>query len=184
MSSPESGGTDRRARAEGPLRRLVRRLSQACLVIAVVQLGLLAGLVVLQVIARNGFDLGLPWADELARFCSLSLVFLSLPLLALRGRHVAVEMLPQVLGGRWRVIMAGISEIGVFVFCAFTLYGMQNYLARAGKFATPAMGMSNWLLYAPAAIGITLLLLVALLRLSDIARGRARYEDPQVSAQP
>ncbi|MGV8935852.1 MAG: TRAP transporter small permease [Allorhizobium sp.] len=137
--------------------------------VAVALLGLMAVLVVAQVVARNGFNLGLAWADELARFSSLALVYLAMPLLALRGQHVAVDMLPQLLGGKAKTAMAVAVEIGIFAFCAITLYGMQSYLMRAGKFATQAMGMSNWILYAPAAIGISLFALVALLRLVTIA---------------
>ena len=80
--------------------RLLSRLCEACMALAIALLAMVAILVVAQVVARNGFDLGLPWADELARFGGLALVFLSIPLLALRGQHVAVDLVPQLIGGR------------------------------------------------------------------------------------
>jgi TRAP-type transport system small permease protein len=144
------------------------RISRALMAIAIALLALMAILVVLQVVARNGFDLGLPWADELARFSSISLVYLSMPLLALRGQHVAVDMLPQLLGGRSKVVLAAIAEIGTAVFCITTLFGMHAYLIRAGKFSTQALGLSNWLFYAPSVVGVALFGLVSLLRLVEI----------------
>ena len=148
--------------------RLLSRLCETCMALAIALLAMVAILVVAQVVARNGFDLGLPWADELARFGGLALVFLSIPLLALRGQHVAVDLVPQLIGGRSQVVMAIVTEAGIFLFCAISLYGMYSYLSRAGKFATPAMGMSNWLFYAPAAIGLVLFACVAVLRLSRL----------------
>lgn len=162
----------------------ILHLSRALMAVAITLLALMAFLVVLQVVARNGFDLGLPWADELARFSSVGLVYLSIPLLALRGQHIAVDLLPQLLGGRSRLAMAIIVEIGILIFCAITLYGLQAYLMRAGKFATPAMGMSNWFFYAPAAIGITLFALVALLRLLQIAGGGRKDTESQIGGHP
>ena len=145
--------------------RLLSRICEACMALAIGLLAMVAILVIVQVVARNGFDLGLPWADELARFGGLALVFLSIPLLALRGLHVAVDLVPQLIGGRAQVAMAIATEVGILLFCVISLYGMHSYLSRAGKFSTPAMGMSNWLFYAPAAIGIALFACVAVLRL-------------------
>ena len=146
--------------------RLLSRICEACMALAIGLLAMVAILVIVQVVARNGFDLGLPWADELARFGGLALVFLSIPLLALRGLHVAVDLVPQLIGGRMQVAMGIATEVGILLFCVISLYGMHSYLSRAGKFATPAMGMSNWLFYAPATIGLILFACVAVLRLT------------------
>jgi C4-dicarboxylate transporter DctQ subunit len=64
--------------------------ARLCLVAAILSLALLSGLIVLQVGARNFFDMGMPWADELARYCGVALVYLCVPILAMRGQHVAV----------------------------------------------------------------------------------------------
>lgn len=145
--------------------RFLSRLCEACMALAIALLAMVSILVVVQVVARNGFDLGLPWADELARFGGLALVFMSIPLLALRGLHVAVDLVPQLIGGRAQLAMAIATEVGILLFCAISLYGMHSYLSRAGKFATPAMGMSNWLFYAPATVGLFLFACVAMYRL-------------------
>ncbi|SMD20869.1 TRAP transporter small permease subunit [Rhizobium sp. RU36D] len=134
-------------------------------------------------VIRNGFDIGLAWADELARFASLSLVYLAMPRLALRGQHIAIGMLPELLGGRIQTVMAIGVELGVLAFCTLTLYGTHAYLMRAGKFSTQAMSLSNWVFYAPATLGITLFALVAVLRLLKIA-GFGQSPDHQTGSHP
>jgi TRAP-type C4-dicarboxylate transport system permease small subunit len=152
---------------------LLERLAIACLMLSMAFLALMSALVVLQVICRNGFDLGLPWADELARFCGVSLVYLAVPLLGLRGDLIAVDMLVKALGGRMRQALCVLNELAVLGFCAVTLYGFQAFLARAAKFSTAAMSMPNWIFYAPALVGVALLAVVSILRLVILVSGTA-----------
>ncbi|MDK3074443.1 TRAP transporter small permease [Sedimentitalea sp. JM2-8] len=134
-------------------------------------LALMAGLVVLQVAARNFLDIGLPWADEMARFSCIGLVFLSVPLLAGRQSLVAVTMLPDALGpraGRWFQLLA---DIAAFAFAALLLWSFAEFLPRAGKFLTPAMRVPNWVYYSLALTGSLFLALVALDRIVATLRG-------------
>lgn len=139
--------------------------SGACRALAALLLALLTVLVVGGVAARNLADLGLPWVDELARFCGIALVYLTVPMLALRGQHVAVDMLPKALPPVPRLWLEKAAELAMLVFCALFLYALHLFLGRAGKFETPALGMSNWLFYAPPLVGFVLLALAALARL-------------------
>jgi len=146
----------------------LQAVSLACRTVAILLLALMALLIVAQVVGRNVFDLGMPWADEMARFSGIALVFLSVPLLALRGQHVAVDLVPMLLPQRFRRYVLAFIEIAITAFCLLTLYGFQSFLSRAGKFATPAIGIPNWLFYAPALLGFILLLAVSLLRLAGL----------------
>ncbi|PRD44774.1 TRAP transporter small permease [Phyllobacterium phragmitis] len=143
-------------------------VSLACRFAAILLLVLMASLVVGQVVGRNVFDLGMPWADELARFSGIALVFLCVPLLALRGQHVAVDLVPMMLPRRLRRYAFMLIETAILVFCLLTLYGFQSFLSRAGKFSSPAIGIPNWLFYAPALAGFVLLLLIAVVRLAGL----------------
>ncbi len=148
--------------------KVLETVSLACRSAAILLLALMALLIVGQVVGRNAFDLGMPWADELARFSGIALVFLCAPLLALRGQHVAVDLVPTMLQPRLRLYALALVEAAILVFCLLTLYGFQSFLSRAGKFSTPALGMSNWLFYAPALAGFVLLFLVAAVRLAGL----------------
>ncbi|WP_261384944.1 TRAP transporter small permease [Vannielia litorea] len=136
-------------------------------------LALMAGLVVLQVAARNFADVGLPWADELARFSCIGLVFLSVPLLAGRGSLVAVTMLPDMLGPRAARWFGLVSDVATFAFAALLLWSFAEFLPRAGKFLTPAMRVPNWVYYSLALTGSLFLALVALERIVTTLRGGA-----------
>ena len=151
--------------ARPPIDAVLSRAASILLYAGLMSLGLLTALVVAQVICRDAFDMGLPWADELARFCGVALVFLSLPRLLIDHGHIAVDLIPNALGPGKRAILMRINELLMVVFCGIMLVGLYKFLLRAGKFSTPAMGIPNWIYYLPAVLGIALFTLVALRRL-------------------
>lgn len=138
---------------------------RACRFAGVLALAAMSILVVLQIAGRNFFDLGLPWADELARFACVALVFLCVPSLAIRGQMVAVDLLKMALPDRSGRYLSVLVDLAVLTFAALTLYGFHSFLGRAGKFTTPATGMSNWIFYAPALAGFGLLALISIARI-------------------
>ncbi|MFG6666823.1 TRAP transporter small permease [Halomonas sp. HNIBRBA4712] len=148
--------------------RSLGRLSELFLAIAMALLVVITTLVVAQVVARNLFNTGLPWADEAARFAGISMVYLATPYLLFHGQHVAVTMLADVLSGLKRRLCLAMGELATLGFCALTLYGFYRFLLRAGRFASPALGIPNLWLYMPALISIALLAVVSLYRLSRL----------------
>ncbi|SEL36979.1 Tripartite ATP-independent transporter, DctQ component [Pacificibacter marinus] len=158
--------------SEASSRAFFARLT--CLGIAI-GMGLLAAiafLVVLQVAARNLFDMGLPWADELARFCCIGMVFLATPALAGRRVMVSVSMLPDAMNAAVRKWMILFADITTLVFSGFLLWGFAEFLPRAGKFLTPAMGVPNWFYYSLALCGSLLLAAIAITRITATLTGR------------
>ena len=154
-------------------RAILARLSHVGIWLAMALLALMAGLVVLQVAARNLADLGLPWADELARFSCIGVVFVGIPALAGRQALVAVTILPDMLGGRARTGFVLVSDIATLAFCGLLLWGFAHFLPRAGKFLTPALQLPNYFYYSLALLGSVFLGLVTLYRLGNLLRGRA-----------
>lgn len=170
-------GTAARVRRGGAL----ESLATICRNAAICLLALMSTLIMAQVVGRNLFGHGLPWADELSRLCGVALVFLTVPLLALRGEHVAVDMVPQLLPPAGRRLCAIIAELMVFAFSVITLWALWAFLSRAWKFATPTLGIPNWVSYAPAIIGFALLAAITTLRLITLFRGgeaRPQAEGP------
>ncbi|MHA7868643.1 MAG: TRAP transporter small permease [Salipiger thiooxidans] len=163
-----------------PGRASLARLVQCGIWLGMVLLALMAFLVVLQVAARNFLDLGLPWADELARFSCIGLVFLSVPCLAGRQVLVAVTMLPDMSPKGVRKAMTLIADLATLAFAALMLWSFAEFLPRAGKFLTPAMQVPNWIYYSLALTGSLFLAAVALTRVVSALRGRlpgAAYHD-------
>lgn len=133
--------------------------------VAMALVGLMTAFILAQVIGRNLFNIGLPWAEELARYAGLGVVYLAVPLLLLRGQHIQVDLLVNRLTGRPQQVLRIVNEGFVLAFCGFFLWGGWLFLKRAAHFSTAALGIPNWLYYLPAAVGTVLLTLVALARL-------------------
>lgn len=151
---------------------ILARLTRWGILTGMLLVASMAALVVLQVLARNFADVGLPWADELARFCGIGLVFLGVPALAGRGLMVSVTMLPDAVSPAARRGMALITDLATLTFAALLLWSFAEFLPRAGKFLTPAMRMPNWAYYALALIGSMLLFATALQRIVIALRGQ------------
>lgn len=134
-------------------------------------LALMSVLVIGQVVARNAFDLGLPWADELARFSGIALVYLAVPVLALRGEHIAVDIAVGLVPAPARRVLFLLTEGAVIAFAVLTLLALKAFLDRAGHFTTSALGMPNTAFYAPAVASMALLAVVALLRAVTLISG-------------
>jgi TRAP-type C4-dicarboxylate transport system permease small subunit len=147
--------------------QLARALAALCRyaeIAAIAALIAIVGLVLLQVVAREVLALGLPWADELARYFGLCVIFLVVPVLLVHDEHVKVDFLVRKLppGAQRGVGIA--NELLTVVFCALVLVAGWLFMQRAWKFSTPALGIPNLVYYLPAMIGMTLLLLVAIQR--------------------
>ena len=139
---------------------------------AMLLLAVMTAFILVQVTARNVFALGLPWAEELARYAGLGVVYLVVPLLLLQDKHIKVDLLLNRLKGRSARALNVVNELIVLAFALVFLWGGWLFLKRASQFSTAALGMPNWLYYLPAAMGMLLFALVAMLRLSRALRGQ------------
>jgi TRAP-type C4-dicarboxylate transport system permease small subunit len=157
------------ARAEGVLARLCLGFER----VAMALLAVMTAFLLVQVVARNLFALGLPWAEELARYAGLGVVYLAVPLLLLHGKHISVDLLPSRLRGRAAWLLQLANELVVLAFAASFLWGGWLFLQRAARFSTAALGIPNWLYYAPAALGMLLFAAVALLRVLQALQRKA-----------
>jgi TRAP-type transport system small permease protein len=154
------------------------RLVRLGLNVSIGLLLLISALVVTQILARNLFNVGWFWADELARFSGIALVYLSVPYLLYRGQHISVDLIAARLTGRLRQVSQIVNELVVIFFCAVTLYGFYSFLMRAARFSTPALGIPNLYYYLPALIGILLLAAISIHRLWLAMRGRELVDRP------
>ena len=149
---------------------LVERIARACEQVAIAALFAMTGLIMLQMIGRELFTLGLPEVDELARWSGLCLVYLTTPLLFLQGRHVSVDIVLNLLSPKWRRWAMVLIEALTVLFALAFLAGGYMFMQRAARFATPALGMPNLLFFAPALLGMALSLVAGWVRLVRLIR--------------
>ena len=164
----------------GPLPAAIHRLCRVAEAIAILALVAVVALIMLQTVAREIFVAGLPWADELARYAGLAIIFLAAPMLLLRGEHVTVDMLLGMMPDRARRVVTLGNEVLMVVFGAMYLIAGWQFMQRAARFSTPALGMPNLLFYLPAALGMALMLLVAI----DRALAAFRRDGQDQVAEP
>jgi TRAP-type C4-dicarboxylate transport system permease small subunit len=115
-----------------------------------------------QIVAREIFVAGLSWADELSRYAGLTVIFMGVPALLARDEHVKVDMFLNMMRPRRRRFFTIMNDMLMVVFGAMFLVAGWQFMQRAARFATPALGMPNLIFYLPAIIGMTLMLLVAI----------------------
>ena len=154
------------------LRLALVRLAVACEWLAMVLLVAATTLIMMEVFARSLFNLGLPWADELARYSGLGVIFLTVPLLLARDGHVKVDMFFNLLRGAPRRILSIVNELLILAFCVMFLVSCYWFMQRAGRFSTPAVGIPNLFYYGPAIVGMVLTTLIAAERVVAVARKR------------
>ena len=102
----------------GPLDAALAKLCHLGEAIAMVLVALVTLLVVAQVVAREIFVVGLAWADEASRWAGLGVIFLVVPLIALHGGHVRVDMFINLLPEGARRVVQGLNEWLGVLFCA------------------------------------------------------------------
>lgn len=156
------------------------RLAGWAEMIAIIALLVMSALVVLQVVARDWFHLGLAWADELARYSGLIIVYLTAPILLFQNKHILVDMAINYLPGRWRSAIDCLNEALMIAFCILFLWGGWLFMQRAGRFSTPALEMPNLAFYAPVLFGMVLMGAASTVRLVRMLRTLARGEIPKV----
>lgn len=140
------------------MRRIVTFL-ESC---AILFLLLMAMFVMLQVFTRNILSQGLPEAEEFARFFSIMVIFLVIPILLDKKQHVKVDFFANMLPERVQDVFARISNLATVIFCAGFFYSGVLFISRAWKFKTPAAGIPNWMFYTPVFIGLFLMGAIAL----------------------
>jgi TRAP-type C4-dicarboxylate transport system permease small subunit len=97
----------------------------------------------------------------------VSLVFLAAPVLLAERAHVAVDFVARSLPPPARDLVARVALALVALFCAIFLVAGWRFMAGAWRFATPALGIPNWVFYAPVLLGVLLMGCVAI---GDLAR--------------
>ncbi|MCX7787347.1 MAG: TRAP transporter small permease [Spirochaetes bacterium] len=132
---------------------LVEYLSMGTLV-------LLALLILLQIALRNLFSIAFAWLDELARWFQVSMVYLSVPLLAHRSQLLEVDSFVKLVSPAIQERITFFSRILSIGFSIAFLWSGYILMGKAGTVKTPALGLPNYLFFAPVFLGMGLLGLV------------------------
>ena len=101
------------------------------------------------------------------------MVYLAAPLLLLNGKHIKVDLVVDKVHGTAGRVLRVVNELIVLAFALAFLWGGWLFMQRAAHFSTAALAIPNWLYYLPAAVGMVMFALVAVVRVVRALRPEA-----------
>lgn len=121
-----------------------------------VLLGLL-GLAITQILLRNLFDSGLPWADPLLRTGVLWLAMLGAAIAARSHHHISIDLLARSLKGPARTLLQRLIFSLTAALCALVAWHSARFVMIEHEFAsTWILGLESWVppLVLPLGFGL------------------------------
>lgn len=162
----------------GPLRRLVQLEEY----VSVFFLGMVLGVIAVQVAARYVFQSPIPWSEELARFSLIWLAFISSAFVLARGRHLMVDLVSGLFQRRGRIVLECISSAVILACSGMLLPAGYQFVVQMGRVKSAGLQipMSWW--YLAAFFGFALMALHSIVHLILIWRTPEICDPPAVAA--
>ena len=149
-------------RARYALGRLFAVLNALPLLASSALLVLLTCVLGINVVARYGFNSGLPWADEASRFALIWITFLGAAILVRLEQHIAVDLFLNAFPERVRrIVRVGIHLLAAAVALLLIFPGIQQ-VQRQQHQLSPALEISMGWVYAVVPISGLYMLVYAI----------------------
>ena len=126
------------------------------------------------IVLRNLLSIGLSWVDEMARFLHVTLVFLAVPVLYSQNCHIRLEALRDNASPLLRKLLRFLALIATVTFAVAFLKSDMEFMRRHWDVPSPAMLMPNFLFFGGPIVGISVLLIDALVDLVGAIGGHDR----------
>ncbi|WP_449278333.1 TRAP transporter small permease [Leucobacter sp. GX24907] len=121
-------------------------------------LGVMVVAIFLQIVARYVFGDAFSWSEELARYCAIWLIYITLGAVVLKAQHVTVDALVSRLKGRMKQGWEqGIQLVILALNIVLVVYGtiLVARVAQLGALS-PALQIPMWVVYAAVPVGLLL----------------------------
>ncbi len=115
------------------------------------------------------------WQTEFVTFALIAATFLGAPYILLTRGHVAVDLVPMLLGHRARVVLALVASVAALGFCLLVLWNSLFWWheAFAGGHVTSSMWRARlWIPYLAVPVGMGLLSLQYVCDIWALVTGR------------
>lgn len=131
---------------------LNRNMEEIILVFGII---LMIVVIFLQVVARYFFNMSLAWSEELARYVFVWQVWLAVPYAVVKGRHIRLELLPEVVGAKMKyaldMMFFGVSAC-FFMFLCNESWAVTQGIIKMHQL-TPVMHFPKWICYLSVPVG-------------------------------
>jgi TRAP-type C4-dicarboxylate transport system permease small subunit len=163
--------------------RIVTGLSRVLGLLATVLLGLAVLVVCQMIVVRYFLNASTVWQTEFVIYSLVAATFLGSPYVLIRKGHVGVDLLPNALGGRWRVMLDVLAALLSLVFLAVLTWSGWNYFHEAwsGRWTTDTVwALPLWIPLLPLPVGMGLLCLQYVAEVLKVLSGEG--EGPALGA--
>ncbi len=126
-------------------------------------------LLFVNVVMRYLFLAPIFWAEELARYLMVWLIFLGAGEVVAGEGHISINLMTRILGGRGSDILKKVVALICLLFCAaLTYYSWQHTMrVRSALQTTPALDLPMWWAYLAIPVGSALMTLRYIIQLFD-----------------
>lgn len=141
-------------------------LERACMVICEIGIGVMAFIVILEIITRNLFDFSYEMSEELGGYIIIGITFLSLSVCQVYRSYHHVQFIQSRLSPRLRAISHLLFDLLSLAFCAVLIWQLTRYVLqswRSGDVAPTLLATPLWIPQALMPIG-SAIVAVSLLR--------------------
>lgn len=132
--------------------------------------GLMLLLVFGQVITRYVFNYTPAFGEELARYLFVWVVFLSLPLVAKYGGHMAIETITSRVHGATLKLLKILADIFTIVFLCIMVWCGIEMVIRTNYQTSPAMMIPMSWVYVVIPFGCAVMLLYVIMNLFNVIK--------------
>ncbi|HOO63868.1 MAG TPA: TRAP transporter small permease [Synergistaceae bacterium] len=135
-------------------------------------IGLMLSIIFIQVVLRYAFHFTFSFSEELARYLFVWTVFLCIPVVAKTGGHMAVGAITERVQGFWLKVCQIAGGLLTLLFSGI-LFWQGVRMVRLTQFQTsPALGIKMSYVYLAIPLGAAVLLLISLMALFEVLRGK------------
>lgn len=133
----------------------------------VISLSIMALLVFLNIILRYIFGSGLPWAEELARYLFVWMVFLGAIVALQQKSHLSVDLITSAVPPKIKKALELISNLIVLFVILLILQGSWAMTVQNLHVSAPATGMPTFILYG---VGLVLSIGMGSITITNIVK--------------
>lgn len=151
--------------------RLCRRLSRACMAMAVAGLGVLVLCVLWQVFGRYVLNSTPTWAESLALVVVLYVTLLGTAVGVRDAGHIGVESLLALAPAGWQRRIELLIHALVAIFGAVMAWQCALLMESVRDYSLPTLGISEAWRYLPAVLAGVLIVLFSLEHIVALRRG-------------
>jgi TRAP-type C4-dicarboxylate transport system permease small subunit len=115
-----------------------------------------------QILLRNLFSIGFPWADELSRFLHIVLIFLTVPVLYRERIIFKIDIAIERLPASAQNVVGAFTSLVCVAFSLVFLFSFVQFMRASWDVPTPALQMPNLFFFFSVFLGILMFLLTSL----------------------